>query len=210
MPKKICSNGNRRPIRYENWNGAIAIRYDGNIALIHIIWKNKEKKYYIDAGANQFSSVSNSVYNAFTENVILYSIWFSRLFVYRIQSSLSKSIVKPEFPAHLNFTNKLLSLYLYLFFRYESSYLKAFILHEWAELLTKNFSNDMTSLFIVEVEQIYWNHFYGRSLDEKLFSFLSSLLDKGIFKWICFQGNRILNIRKFFLSELTTAVGSSL
>ena len=31
MPKKICSNGNRRPIRYENWNGAIAIRYDGNI-----------------------------------------------------------------------------------------------------------------------------------------------------------------------------------
>ena len=40
MPKKICSNGNRRPIRYENWNGAIAIRYDGNIVYIchqHIV-----------------------------------------------------------------------------------------------------------------------------------------------------------------------------
>ena len=33
MPKKISSNGNRRPIRYENWDGAIAIRYDGNIVL---------------------------------------------------------------------------------------------------------------------------------------------------------------------------------
>ena len=31
MPKKICSNVNRRPIRYENWNGAIAFRYDGNV-----------------------------------------------------------------------------------------------------------------------------------------------------------------------------------
>ena len=30
MPKKICSNGNRRPIQYENWNGVIAIRYEGN------------------------------------------------------------------------------------------------------------------------------------------------------------------------------------
>ena len=27
-------NGNRRPIRYEHWNGVIAIRYDGNIALL--------------------------------------------------------------------------------------------------------------------------------------------------------------------------------
>ena len=26
----IKSLPNRRPIRYENWNGAIAIRYDGN------------------------------------------------------------------------------------------------------------------------------------------------------------------------------------
>ena len=34
MPKKICSNGNRRPIQYENWNGAIAIQYDGNIILV--------------------------------------------------------------------------------------------------------------------------------------------------------------------------------
>ena len=33
MPKKICSNGNRRPIRYENWNGTTAIWYDGNIVL---------------------------------------------------------------------------------------------------------------------------------------------------------------------------------
>ena len=31
--EKICSNGNRRPIRYENWNGAIATRDDGNIVL---------------------------------------------------------------------------------------------------------------------------------------------------------------------------------
>ena len=34
MPKKICSNGNRRPIWHENWNGAIAIRFDGNIVLV--------------------------------------------------------------------------------------------------------------------------------------------------------------------------------
>ena len=33
MPKKLRSNGNRRPIRYENWNGAKAIRYDENIVL---------------------------------------------------------------------------------------------------------------------------------------------------------------------------------
>ena len=33
MPKKLYSNGNRRPIRYENWNGAIVIQYDGNIVL---------------------------------------------------------------------------------------------------------------------------------------------------------------------------------
>ena len=33
MPKKICFNGNGRPIRYENWNGAVAIRYDGNRVL---------------------------------------------------------------------------------------------------------------------------------------------------------------------------------
>ena len=32
--KKICSNGNRRPIQYENWNGTIAIRYDGNMVWI--------------------------------------------------------------------------------------------------------------------------------------------------------------------------------
>ena len=38
MPKKTGSNGDRRPIRYENWKGAIAIRYDGNIVLsdIHV------------------------------------------------------------------------------------------------------------------------------------------------------------------------------
>ena len=35
MPKKIRSNGNRRPIRYESWNGAIAIRYDGNIVQVN-------------------------------------------------------------------------------------------------------------------------------------------------------------------------------
>ena len=34
MPKKIGSNGNRRPIRYENWNGAIVIRYDGKLVLL--------------------------------------------------------------------------------------------------------------------------------------------------------------------------------
>ena len=34
MLKKICSNGNRRPIRYENWNGVIAIRCDGNIVQV--------------------------------------------------------------------------------------------------------------------------------------------------------------------------------
>ena len=33
MPEKIRFNGNRRPIRYENWNRAIAIRYGGNIVL---------------------------------------------------------------------------------------------------------------------------------------------------------------------------------
>ena len=33
MPKKIFSNGNRTPIRYENWNGTIAVRYDGNVVL---------------------------------------------------------------------------------------------------------------------------------------------------------------------------------
>ena len=30
IPKNILPNVNRRPIRYENWNGTIAIRYDGN------------------------------------------------------------------------------------------------------------------------------------------------------------------------------------
>ena len=34
MPKKIFFNGNARPIRHENRNGAIAIQYDGNIVLI--------------------------------------------------------------------------------------------------------------------------------------------------------------------------------
>ena len=32
--KKISFNGNRRPIRYESWNEAIAIRNDGNIVLV--------------------------------------------------------------------------------------------------------------------------------------------------------------------------------
>ena len=36
IPKKICSNGNRKPIQYENWNGAGTIRYDGNIVLVFI------------------------------------------------------------------------------------------------------------------------------------------------------------------------------
>ena len=44
MPKKICPNGNRRSIRYESWNRAIAIRYDGNIVLLkahnHLISSN--------------------------------------------------------------------------------------------------------------------------------------------------------------------------
>ena len=40
MQKKIRSKGNRRPIHYENWNGAIAIRYDGNIILKS--WENKK------------------------------------------------------------------------------------------------------------------------------------------------------------------------
>ena len=39
MPKKMRSNGNRRPIRYENWNEAKTIRYDGNIAIInHVLF----------------------------------------------------------------------------------------------------------------------------------------------------------------------------
>ena len=37
MPKKIRSNGNRRPIRYENWNGAIGIRYHGKKVLENFI-----------------------------------------------------------------------------------------------------------------------------------------------------------------------------
>ena len=36
MPKKTGSNENRRSIRYENWKGAIPIRYDGNIVLSDI------------------------------------------------------------------------------------------------------------------------------------------------------------------------------
>ena len=32
--KKISFNGNRRPIRYESWNEAIAIRNDGKIVLV--------------------------------------------------------------------------------------------------------------------------------------------------------------------------------
>ena len=31
MPKKIGFNGNRRPIQYENWNGAMPIQYHRNI-----------------------------------------------------------------------------------------------------------------------------------------------------------------------------------
>ena len=46
----------------------------------------------------------------------------------------------------------------------------------------------------------------GFSLIEKLFSFLSSLLDKGIFKRICLQRNRILNNTKLFPCELTIAI----
>ena len=35
MPK----NGNRKPIRHENWKGAITIRFDGNIAIIsHVLF----------------------------------------------------------------------------------------------------------------------------------------------------------------------------
>ena len=37
MPKEICSNGNRRPIRYENWNEAIAFRYDGNSIIFRTV-----------------------------------------------------------------------------------------------------------------------------------------------------------------------------
>ena len=36
MPKKIYSNGNRRPIQYENWNGPIAIPYDVNMNFKYI------------------------------------------------------------------------------------------------------------------------------------------------------------------------------
>ena len=39
MPKKICSNENRKPIRYKNWNRAIAIRYDGNISFLLVFFQ---------------------------------------------------------------------------------------------------------------------------------------------------------------------------
>ena len=49
MLKKRYSIKNRRPIRYENWNGAIAIRYDGNIVFylhysyIKVVEKSNEE-----------------------------------------------------------------------------------------------------------------------------------------------------------------------
>ena len=46
--KNLFQNGNRRSIRYENWNGAIAIRYDGNIVLniSGIFWACYTKNNY--------------------------------------------------------------------------------------------------------------------------------------------------------------------
>ena len=68
MPKKVCSNGNRRPIRYENWNGPIAIPYDVNInykyiymaytnSLLTSKWKFKLQKNFHNLQTFMFTSL---------------------------------------------------------------------------------------------------------------------------------------------------------
>ena len=50
MPKKIRSNGNRRPIRYGNWNRAIAIWYDGNILLKLVLISSFKNSFIMAVG----------------------------------------------------------------------------------------------------------------------------------------------------------------
>ena len=43
----ICSYGNKRPIRYEKWNEAIAIWYDGNIVSVKICFRSVQFNFII-------------------------------------------------------------------------------------------------------------------------------------------------------------------
>ena len=63
MPKKICSNGKRRPIRYESWKGAIAIRYDGNIVYLHYSYIKEVKKSNEENSKEMKNTLSNKSEN---------------------------------------------------------------------------------------------------------------------------------------------------
>ena len=43
----ICSYGNKRAIRYEKWNEAIAIWYDGNIVSVKICFRSVQFNFII-------------------------------------------------------------------------------------------------------------------------------------------------------------------